>query len=42
MARDVIYNKIETIERCVNRINSVYENNPENLKDYTENNRKSS
>lgn len=35
MVRDVIYNKIETIERCVNRINSVYENNPENLKDYT-------
>ena len=32
---NVILNKIETIERCINRINIVYENNPENLKDYT-------
>lgn len=32
---DVIINKITTIERCVNRIHEVYENNPENLKDIT-------
>ena len=32
---NVILNKIETIERCLNRINTVYDNNPENLKDYT-------
>lgn len=32
---NVILNKIETIERCINRINTVYDNNPENLKDYT-------
>lgn len=32
---NVILNKIETIERCINRINTVYENNPDNLKDYT-------
>jgi len=30
----VSINKIETIERCVNRINEVYDNNPENLNDY--------
>ena len=27
--------KIETIERCINRINEVYDNNPENLNYYT-------
>ena len=32
---NVILNKIETIERCINRINTVYDNNTENLKDYT-------
>ena len=32
---NVILNKIETIERCINRIKIVYENNPDNLKDYT-------
>lgn len=32
---NVVLNKIETIERCIRRINEVYENNPENLKDYT-------
>lgn len=32
---NVVLNKIETIERCINRINEVYENNPENLKNYT-------
>jgi uncharacterized protein YutE (UPF0331/DUF86 family) len=35
MESDVIYNKIETIERCINRINEVYQGNFENLKDYT-------
>lgn len=34
MGKDVILNKIETIERCINRINEVYANNPENLNDY--------
>ena len=28
---NVVLNKIETIERCINRINTVYDNNPENL-----------
>ncbi|MBD7913557.1 DUF86 domain-containing protein [Clostridium sp. Sa3CUN1] len=35
MASDVILNKIDTIERCINRIKEVYDNNPENLNDYT-------
>lgn len=35
MGNDVIYNKIAIIERCINRINEVYNNNPDNLKDYT-------
>lgn len=35
MVNDVIYNKIAIIERCINRINEVYNNNPDNLKDYT-------
>lgn len=35
MENDVIYNKIETIERCINRINEVYDNCFENLSDYT-------
>ena len=35
MGNDVIYNKIETIERCVYRIKEVYDDNFENLKDYT-------
>ena len=30
----VIINKYETIERCINRINEEYENNPKNLEDY--------
>lgn len=30
----VILNKFETIEKCINRINEEYENNPENLDDY--------
>ncbi|WP_062233404.1 type VII toxin-antitoxin system HepT family RNase toxin [Fictibacillus sp. FJAT-27399] len=35
MKNDVILNKINVIERCINRINQVYDNNTENLKDYT-------
>lgn len=35
MVKDVIYNKMEIIERCLKRVNEVYEGNPENLKDYT-------
>lgn len=35
MGNDVIYNKIETIERCIKRINEVYKGNFENLNDYT-------
>lgn len=34
MGNDVIFNKIETIERCINRIKSVYDNNLDNLNDY--------
>ncbi|MDF9761608.1 hypothetical protein OKW24_003381 [Peribacillus simplex] len=33
MKNDVILNKISVIERCMNRVKVVYENNPENLKD---------
>lgn len=35
MGNDVIYNKIETIERCVYRIKEVYNNDFNNLNDYT-------
>ena len=35
MDRDVVYNKTQTIERCLNRINEVYANNYDNLSDYT-------
>jgi uncharacterized protein YutE (UPF0331/DUF86 family) len=35
MGNDVIYNKIETIERCIRRIKEVYDNSFENLNDYT-------
>ncbi|MCK6259514.1 DUF86 domain-containing protein [Fictibacillus sp. KIGAM418] len=35
MKNDVILNKISVIERCINRIHQVYENDPENLKDFT-------
>ena len=35
MKNDVILNKISVIERCIYRIQEVYENNPDNLKDYT-------
>jgi len=30
----VVLNKFETIEKCINRINEEYQNNPENLQDY--------
>lgn len=35
MKNDVILSKIEIIERCIIRVQEVYENNPENLLDYT-------
>lgn len=35
MKNDVILNKINAIERCMNRVKVVYANNPENLKDFT-------
>jgi uncharacterized protein YutE (UPF0331/DUF86 family) len=35
MGNDVLYNKIDIIERCIKRINEEYENNPNNLKNYT-------
>lgn len=31
--KSVILNKFETIEKCINRINEEYQNNPENLDD---------
>lgn len=35
MVNDVILNKIASIERCIKRINEVYDSNPSNLDDYT-------
>jgi uncharacterized protein YutE (UPF0331/DUF86 family) len=35
MKSDVILNKISIIERCLKRINDVYDNNAENLNDFT-------
>jgi uncharacterized protein YutE (UPF0331/DUF86 family) len=35
VSNDVILNKVETIERCVNRVNEVYAGNPDNLRDFT-------
>ncbi|WP_147565840.1 type VII toxin-antitoxin system HepT family RNase toxin [Clostridium tyrobutyricum] len=32
---DVVLNKISVIERCIRRIKEEYDNNPENLKNYT-------
>ena len=32
---DVILNKVITIERCVNRVHEVYDQNVDNLKDFT-------
>ena len=33
----VIINKLESIEKCINRIREEYEDNPENLEDYRRN-----
>lgn len=35
MVKDVLYNKIEIIERCLSRVREVYDQDPDNLKDYT-------
>ena len=35
MKNDIIINKNATIERCIYRINEEYNNDPENLKNYT-------
>ncbi|SNT24198.1 Uncharacterized conserved protein YutE, UPF0331/DUF86 family [Anaerovirgula multivorans] len=35
MVKDVLYNKVSIIERCLIRIKEVYDQNPDNLKDYT-------
>jgi len=35
MQNDVILNKAAVIERCIKRINEEYNNNPENLKNFT-------
>ena len=35
MKNDVVLNKISVIERCKKRIIKVYDQKPENLKDYT-------
>ncbi len=35
MGNDVIYNKVDIIERCLKRIHEEYDNNPENIENYT-------
>ncbi|MCK6257385.1 DUF86 domain-containing protein [Fictibacillus sp. KIGAM418] len=35
MKNDVILNKISVIERCINRIHQVYQDDAQNLKDFT-------
>ncbi|MDD2574158.1 MAG: DUF86 domain-containing protein [Bacillota bacterium] len=35
MENDVLLNKSQIIEHCIQRINEVYEGDPENLKDFT-------
>lgn len=35
MVKDILYNKINIIERCIMRVKEVYNENPDNLKDYT-------
>lgn len=35
MQNDVVLNKAAAIERCIRRISEEYDNNPENLKNYT-------
>ena len=35
MVKDILYNKMEIIERFMMRVKEVYNENPDNLKDYT-------
>ena len=35
MENDVVLNKVSTIERCLKRIYEVYDENPDNLENYT-------
>jgi uncharacterized protein YutE (UPF0331/DUF86 family) len=35
LVRDIILNKVQIIERCLERINEEYDNNEENLRNYT-------
>jgi len=35
MAKDILYNKIEIIERCLIRVKEVYNEDPSNLEDFT-------
>lgn len=35
MSHDIIYNKLNTIERCIIRVKEVYAENEDNLEDYT-------
>lgn len=35
MSEDIVYNKIETIKRCIRRIREEYNDDPENLKNFT-------
>ena len=35
MLKDILYNKISIIEKCLKRVREVYDQNPENLTDYT-------
>lgn len=35
MNKDILYNKTSIIERCLMRVKEVYNQNPDNLKDYT-------
>lgn len=35
MNKDVLYNKISIIERCLTRVREVYNQDPDNLRDYT-------
>lgn len=35
MVKEIVYNKISSMEKWINRVNEVYENNPTNLEDYT-------
>ena len=35
MVDDILYNKMEIVERCLIRVREVYDQNPDNLKDYT-------